>query len=257
MSESGFAALGRRLREKREELGFSLREVSEKTRVPLHVLENIEAGDATGLPAPVFVKGFLRSYAIEIGLSPEEVIQEYKFHNPEADTGVAVPITARKGAHQGYGPGFWLGTIFLLLLGLIALAVYYYPDWKDWGPFGELFSEAQQTIEGQLSPQPPQPVAEAVQPEPASPPQPQPEPQPQPQPEPAPAPAPPPAEEPPAAEPPAETHELTMVFDQVSWVQVVIDNDKMQHGLFGPGTTKTWKAKEGFFLRIGNAGGVK
>jgi cytoskeleton protein RodZ len=251
---SGFEALGRRLREKREEAGLSLRNISEKTRVPLQVLESIEAGSNTGLPAPVFVKGFLRSYALEVGLTPEEVIQEYKIQTLQTGSGggaVQVPITARRGLENRSLARTVALVVLILVLGGLVPIVYYQPSWLPWGEIERAASEAKTSIEEQLS---------AV--APAEPAEPQPEEQPAPEPEPAPAaPAAAPAEPAPAAAPaePAadQGHEVTLVFDQQAWVQIVVDKENMQHGLYGPGSKKTWKASEGFFLRIGNAGGVR
>ncbi len=52
-------------------------------------------------------------------------------------------------------------------------------------------------------------------------------------------------------------HELRMVFDRETWVRVVVDGSKTQHGLYGPGMNETWTADKSFSVRVGNAGGVQ
>jgi cytoskeleton protein RodZ len=56
--------------------------------------------------------------------------------------------------------------------------------------------------------------------------------------------------------PPASGHELKLVFDQQSWVQVIIDNQETRHGMYSAGMSETWTAEESILLRVGNAGGV-
>ncbi len=73
-----FSTLGQYLRREREMRGVSLAEVSEETKVKRHFLEVIEAGEHGGLPSPIYVRGFLRSYAAFIGLEAADVLQRYQ-----------------------------------------------------------------------------------------------------------------------------------------------------------------------------------
>jgi len=73
-----FATLGQYLRREREMRGVSLAEVSEETKVKRQFLEVIEAGEHGGLPSPIYVRGFLRSYAAFIGLEATDILQRYQ-----------------------------------------------------------------------------------------------------------------------------------------------------------------------------------
>ncbi len=73
-----FATLGQYLRREREMRGVSLAEVSAETKVKRPFLEAIEAGEHGGLPSPIYVRGFLRSYAAFIGLEAGDVLQRYQ-----------------------------------------------------------------------------------------------------------------------------------------------------------------------------------
>ncbi|HIE65204.1 MAG: RodZ domain-containing protein [Nitrospira sp.] len=42
-----------------------------------------------------------------------------------------------------------------------------------------------------------------------------------------------------------------------SWVQVTLDGDEIQEAMLQPEDTVRWRAKESFFLTLGNAGGVR
>ncbi len=64
------------LKKKRLAKGVSLDEIHQKTRLPLHYLEAIEAGELKKLP-DTYVRMYLRRYANEIGANPQEVVRDY------------------------------------------------------------------------------------------------------------------------------------------------------------------------------------
>lgn len=55
-------ALGYELRRLREQKGLSINEVAARLKLPSRQIETLERGEYVGLPEPVFVRGFLRSY---------------------------------------------------------------------------------------------------------------------------------------------------------------------------------------------------
>lgn len=63
------AGCGQRLRKAREAAGLSLADVATRLRMPVRVVESLEAEDWDRLGAPVFVRGQLRSYARLLGLA--------------------------------------------------------------------------------------------------------------------------------------------------------------------------------------------
>jgi cytoskeletal protein RodZ len=69
--------LGEKLRQAREERGFSLSEVSEQTRISSLYLESIENDDYGILPGGIFNKGFVKSYAKFVGLNEQEALLDY------------------------------------------------------------------------------------------------------------------------------------------------------------------------------------
>jgi flagellar biosynthesis protein FlhG len=68
---------GKHLRNIRQHLSLHLDEVAVETKVGKHNLKAIEEEDVQALPAPVYLKGFLRSYAKALGLDPQPVTEEY------------------------------------------------------------------------------------------------------------------------------------------------------------------------------------
>jgi len=71
-------SLGEYLKRERELRRISLEEVAEGTKIAIYRLRAMEAGRWNELPAEVFVKGFIKSYAEFIGLVPEDVILRYQ-----------------------------------------------------------------------------------------------------------------------------------------------------------------------------------
>ncbi len=67
--------LGAILREQRDALGVTLAEVEEVTRIRQKYLAALEADEWHLLPGEVVGRGFLRNYALFLGLDPEELME--------------------------------------------------------------------------------------------------------------------------------------------------------------------------------------
>ncbi|MCK9486732.1 MAG: helix-turn-helix domain-containing protein [Dehalococcoidia bacterium] len=68
------AALGRRLRDGRVAAGLSLADVERDTRINRIYLDAIEDARFEEIPAPVYARGFVRSYARYLGMDAEEAV---------------------------------------------------------------------------------------------------------------------------------------------------------------------------------------
>lgn len=78
------------LKQARQALGLSLGDVAAMTRIPRTMLTHLEGDRYDEYSADVFVRGHLRSYARELKLDPETVIQSFERHTgrftqPESD----------------------------------------------------------------------------------------------------------------------------------------------------------------------------
>lgn len=77
--------LGKTLEEQREQLGLTLQEVAEQTRIRKVYLESIEMGQFQNLPGQAYVTGFIRVYARHLGLDSDELLSQLETSlNPEA-----------------------------------------------------------------------------------------------------------------------------------------------------------------------------
>jgi curved DNA-binding protein CbpA len=68
---------GEVLRRVREARGLSVQQISERTRVVRHHIENIEADRFGLLPAPVYLRGILQTLARELRLDGQKVARSY------------------------------------------------------------------------------------------------------------------------------------------------------------------------------------
>jgi cytoskeleton protein RodZ len=69
--------VGACLREARERRGLSLRQIAGATRISVQALDAIERNDIRRLPGGIFSRAFVRGYAHEVGLDPEETVRDF------------------------------------------------------------------------------------------------------------------------------------------------------------------------------------
>ncbi|SIN76145.1 helix-turn-helix domain-containing protein [Halodesulfovibrio marinisediminis] len=147
--------LGTLLREERERQGLSIEELSERIKLAPRTLAFIESGTKSELPHPVYVKGFVKSYAMVLGLDPEELgaIVDIAYKD-ELDEEVAEPVIARR---EKKGCPVKLIAIVVLIAGLAAAGYYYMQSGT--ATLGN--EEATVEVPVQPSPAQPQPVEQA------------------------------------------------------------------------------------------------
>jgi len=92
--------IGAIFRATRENLGLSLEQVSKETRVHLSHLRAIEDMTPNLLGAPVYAKGYIRTYARHLGLDETSTLDRYLrecaiLKDPEKQS-IAPPVTGRK-----------------------------------------------------------------------------------------------------------------------------------------------------------------
>lgn len=70
------AGIGEALRSTRERRGLSIAEVAQDTRISPRFLEALEAEQFDELPAPVYVRGFIRSYASYLKIESQPLLDQ-------------------------------------------------------------------------------------------------------------------------------------------------------------------------------------
>jgi cytoskeletal protein RodZ len=84
---------GGRLRQARERRGISLRQIAASTKISVAALEALERNDISKLPGGIFSRAFVKSYATEVGLDPDQTVRDFleRFHQapPPSDAHVS------------------------------------------------------------------------------------------------------------------------------------------------------------------------
>jgi cytoskeleton protein RodZ len=91
MVEHPKADFGARMRRLREERGVTLRQIADRTKLSVSALEALERNDISRLPGGIFSRGFVRSYAIEIGLDPEQTVRDFIVQFPTDSVSLGSP----------------------------------------------------------------------------------------------------------------------------------------------------------------------
>ena len=121
------ASLPERLLAARERKGVDLYRAERDTKIRARYLAALERGDYRELPGAVYTKGFLRNYALYLGLDADDVLLQWRRErgrrrDPQAGLAAAPrPIAApRKGLT--FSPG--LVVFALLLVAVVAFGAY-------------------------------------------------------------------------------------------------------------------------------------
>jgi cytoskeleton protein RodZ len=68
---------GTMMKQARETRGVSLRQIADATKISVTALEALERNDISCLPGGIFSRAFVRSYANEVGLDPEQTVRAF------------------------------------------------------------------------------------------------------------------------------------------------------------------------------------
>ena len=112
---SGFGA---KLREARERRGVTLRQIANATKISVGVLESLERNDISKLPGGIFGRAFVRSYAIEVGLDPEETIQDFIAQFPNDSVTAGHPASGQVEDHVAVDSGQRTAGTFVWLIAI-------------------------------------------------------------------------------------------------------------------------------------------
>jgi len=255
-----FNSLGTWLRTQREARGVSLVAVAESSKISRRYLEALESDKFDALPAPVFVRGFLREYARVVGLDGDEVVNFYLMVVPAKTQPVMAPRTPvgqKRAADPAWlGYGLLVGAILALFLG-IAAGISFWA--KRHAPSRSSAEVAAPRAEAPRAPAPDAAAAAPVAPAGNAPETAQPgtgSPQGIATQEAA-APAPSPQSPPVAAPNAAAPLQVVLEFEQDCWVEVVVDGQRRSSELKAGGETLAIEAKDSVVLTLGNAPAVR
>jgi cytoskeleton protein RodZ len=114
--------IGNSLREARLRQQLDFAELEQQTKIRSKYLQALEEENFDLLPAPTYVKGFLRNYADALGLDGQLYVDEYNSRFVTGDEDVPLRPRDYQRRPQTFGPRFQTRAV-LLVLGLIAVVV--------------------------------------------------------------------------------------------------------------------------------------
>ncbi len=114
--------LGAMLLAARERKGVDLARAERDTKIRAKFLEALESSDFKALPGAVYTKGFLRNYALYLGLDPELVVARWKTEVGESRRSEPTTIAPRPLEAPRGGFTFSRGLIVAAILTLAVLA---------------------------------------------------------------------------------------------------------------------------------------
>jgi cytoskeletal protein RodZ len=112
------------LRSARQRKGLTIADVSRATKIKESQLERLEAAQMDALPAEVFVVGFIKAFAREVGVDACEALKRYRAALPKPQIIETAPIdkiitTAPADPEAAPVHGKRLGVAFVVFLILI------------------------------------------------------------------------------------------------------------------------------------------
>jgi len=85
-THSNVVEAGTLLKQKREQLGLSQKQIADRLRLRVSIIESIDNNEFSSDLVATFTKGYLRSYAKAVGISEAEVLSAYTtLDNPEPE----------------------------------------------------------------------------------------------------------------------------------------------------------------------------
>ncbi|MEX1177995.1 MAG: RodZ domain-containing protein [Nitriliruptor sp.] len=229
--------IGDTLREAREEQGRTFEDVAHALRLrsdQVRALEEERFGDFGG---DVYARGFLKSYAVELGLDPQPLLDTYRREVSSGDPIASAPLIApgagaAAGTRRSAPPG-WIAWVLVAVIVLAGLAFV--------GQFAGSRAPEQASSEPTEAPVAPADDGDGVD---AGAQEPDPEPE-------------EPAESEEAAEPTYEGVELFLALEDESWMRVTVDGTVVFEQVADEGETLPFSGEENVTVRFGNAGGVR
>lgn len=124
--------LGKALAEARKARGLTLLDVERDTRISSKYLQALEDGQLETLPAPVYARAFMRTYAQYLGLNATSFVQRLPGARPEPEL-PPLPDVRREQGTPLLSPNWVVAGAVVVVLLLVGLVLF----WNRGGGGGE------------------------------------------------------------------------------------------------------------------------
>jgi cytoskeletal protein RodZ len=236
--------VGSTLRAARERHGLTVAQLASTTKIPVGILRALEENAFERVPRGIFVRGYLRAYATEVGLDPADIVARFLEESGEALP--TEPVAEREALEEAEievapvdadlrpsAPGWsYLAMIAALLVAFIGVSRYNDEAGFAPAPTSTLSDDAVQAtpVEGDS-----RTTAAAVQPV---------------------ATAGRTIDDLDATDQDASTLRFTLQADGECWVEAIVDGRRVVYRLMQPGERATIESEEEIVLRVGDPGAL-
>ncbi len=218
-------ALGDEFRSAREARGLTLSDVAEQIHIRSVYLNAIENEDWKSIGAPVYVRGFIRTYARFLGKDAEDAVGRFNLTSPVERPVVASASAATLSDNERSGPSLW--AVVATLVAVVLVGFVGYEWWQYAHPGGGDRGRARDASAATRGDRRRVPGSGRVRRDRRR------------------------RRRRRASAP----HQLALRLTQRSWLRVVVDGTQQLEGIFPAGTVRTFKGNVAE-VRAGNAGGV-
>lgn len=215
-------------RKKREELGKSIEEISEITKIKKSYLIAIEEGNYNELPLEVYTRSYIKNYAQFLGIDYKKALEDYdrflssqKGPSPVETLKLELPKEREKLKKKITYPR-WVITLAISAFSFLLIIILLYPWKKEEIPPPPLPISKEEIKEK------PQPVSEPIN-----------------------------TQEGTKKVEKVSEQELLIEATDTVWMRITIDDKEKREFLLNAGQKLNLKALKSFQIHIGNAGGVR
>lgn len=216
--------LGEYLRNHREEMGLSIADLSSRTRIRSDYLRALESEDFGKIPGEVFIKGYIREYLKTLSVDPSEALKIYSEYKksivvePLQPKKVRGPQKVARLFGELVRPSIPAWLLYLLPVALIIIIpLVYFTGFKDAPNTSSVRNKTNRESVVTMIPNPVTP-AEADY---------------------------------------TNKHILKVNAVEDTWLFIQIDDSLSYSMLLRTGQEKSWTGKSKFFIKVGNAGGIR
>ena len=120
--------IGEMLRSRRKELNMSLKDVETSTSIRSGYLQAIEEGQMEKLISPIYAQGFVKQYAVFLGLDGERLVADGQdiFKRPINQDFAYGIGTLEPRSHHSSGVKWMPGSVWMVAFFILLVLAYYF-----------------------------------------------------------------------------------------------------------------------------------
>lgn len=133
INQTEMKTLGETFKIRRKEMNISLKEAENATSVRASYLNAIEEGDVSKLISPVYAQGFVKQYAIFLGMDSDKIAKDYpsmfsRSESQEFSYGIG---TLEVRGNPGAGVKWFPNAIWVIATVVVLVAAWYLARFFD------------------------------------------------------------------------------------------------------------------------------